>query len=64
MENTHRVRTWSPEFIEARRRSVSLPHDFTQDLVGIRGPPVLLIHGRVRPSGALVEGLPGHLCRD
>jgi pimeloyl-ACP methyl ester carboxylesterase len=34
-----------PEFIEARRQSVSLPHDCTQDLAGIR-VPVLLIHGR------------------
>jgi hypothetical protein len=27
---------WSPEFIEARRRSVSLPHYYTQDLAGIQ----------------------------
>jgi 2-hydroxy-6-oxonona-2,4-dienedioate hydrolase len=36
---------WSPEFIEARRQSVSLPHDYTQDLAQIQAP-VLLIHGR------------------
>jgi hypothetical protein len=36
---------WSPEFIEARRQSVSVPHDYTQDLAGTQAP-VLLIHGR------------------
>src|SRR5215469_15390142 len=41
----HRAHTWSPEFIEARRQSVSLPHDYTPDLAGIKAP-VLLIHGR------------------
>src|SRR5213594_1977950 len=41
----HRAHNWSPEFIEARRQSVSVPHDYTQDLAGIQ-PPVLLIHGR------------------
>jgi pimeloyl-ACP methyl ester carboxylesterase len=41
----HRAHTWSPEFIEARRQSVSLPHDYTPDLAGIQAP-VLLIHGR------------------
>ena len=41
----HRAHTWSQEFIEARRQSVSLPHDYTQDLAGTRAP-VLLIHGR------------------
>ncbi len=41
----HRAHTWSQEFIEARRQSVSLPHDYTPDLAGIRAP-VLLIHGR------------------
>src|SRR6266566_133262 len=41
----HRAHTWSQEFIEARRQSVSLPHDYTQDLAGIQAP-VLLIHGR------------------
>jgi 2-hydroxy-6-oxonona-2,4-dienedioate hydrolase len=40
-----RVHTWSPEFMGARRQSVSVPHDHTQDLAGIH-VPVLLIHGR------------------
>ena len=31
--------------MEARRQSVSLPHDYTPDLAGIPAP-VLLIHGR------------------
>jgi pimeloyl-ACP methyl ester carboxylesterase len=30
---------------EARRQSVSMPHDYTPDLASIRSP-VLLIHGR------------------
>ena len=41
----HRAHTWSQEFIDARRQSVSLPHDYTQDLAQIQAP-VLLIHGR------------------
>ena len=41
----HRAHTWSPEFIEGRRQSVSVPHDYTPDLAGIQAP-VLLIHGR------------------
>jgi pimeloyl-ACP methyl ester carboxylesterase len=41
----HRAHTWSREFTEARRQSVSLPHDYTPDLAGIQAP-VLLIHGR------------------
>jgi 2-hydroxy-6-oxonona-2,4-dienedioate hydrolase len=41
----HRAHTWSPEFIVARAQSVSLPHDYTPDLAGIRAPG-LLIHGR------------------
>jgi len=41
----HRAHTWSPEFMEARRQSVSVPHDYTPDLPGIQAP-VLLIHGR------------------
>jgi len=41
----HRAHTWSPEFMEARRQSVSVPHDYTPDLIGIQAP-VLLIHGR------------------
>jgi len=41
----HRAHNWSPEFTEARRQSVSLPHDYAPDLAGIKAP-VLLIHGR------------------
>jgi len=41
----HRAHTWSPAFEEARRQSVSVPHDYTPELSGIRSP-VLLIHGR------------------
>src|SRR5207245_494524 len=41
----HRAHTWSPEFMEARRKSVSTPHDYTPDLASIQAP-VLLIHGR------------------
>src|SRR6266545_656300 len=41
----HRAHTWSPEFDEARRQSVSVPHDYTPELAGIQAP-VLLIHGR------------------
>jgi hypothetical protein len=41
----HRAHTWSPEFTEARRQSVRLPHDYTPDLAGIKAA-VLLIHGR------------------
>jgi pimeloyl-ACP methyl ester carboxylesterase len=41
----HLAHTWSSEFTEARRQSVSLPHDYTPDLPGIQAP-VLLIHGR------------------
>jgi 2-hydroxy-6-oxonona-2,4-dienedioate hydrolase len=40
-----RAHNWSQEFIEARRQSVSLLHDYTQYLAGIQAP-VLLIHGR------------------
>jgi hypothetical protein len=50
----HRAHTWSPEFIEARRQSVRLPHDYTQDLAQIQAA-ALLIHG-LRPDGA-VRGL-------
>jgi len=45
VDDIHRAHTWSQEFIEARRQSVSLPHDYMQDLAGIQAP-VLLIHGR------------------
>jgi pimeloyl-ACP methyl ester carboxylesterase len=41
----HRALSWSPEFIGARRQSVSLPHDYTPDLARIQAP-VLLIDGR------------------
>jgi pimeloyl-ACP methyl ester carboxylesterase len=41
----HRAHTWSPAFDEARKQSVSVPHDYTPELAGIRAP-VLLIHGR------------------
>ena len=41
----HRAHNWSQEFMEARRQSVSLLHDYTQDLASIQAP-VLLIHGR------------------
>lgn len=41
----HRAHTWSPAFEEARRQSVSVPHDYTPALAGIQAP-VLLIHGR------------------
>src|SRR5579885_982835 len=41
----HHAHTWSPQFAAARAQSVSLPHDYTPDLPGIR-QPVLLIHGR------------------
>jgi pimeloyl-ACP methyl ester carboxylesterase len=37
--------TWSPAFMEARRQSVSLPHDYGPELPAIKAP-VLLIHGR------------------
>src|SRR4029077_16901027 len=39
------ARTWSPTFMKARRQSMSLPHDYTPDLGGIKAP-TLLIHGR------------------
>ncbi len=45
LDYIHRAHNWSPEFIEARRQSVSVPHDYTQDLAGVQAP-VLLIHGR------------------
>lgn len=41
----HRAHTWSPEFMEARAKSVSVPHDYTPELASIKSP-VLLIHGR------------------
>jgi hypothetical protein len=48
----HRAHTWSPEFIEARRQSVSLPYDYTQDLA--RHPAARPADPwAVRPDGAL-----------
>jgi hypothetical protein len=47
-----RAHTWSPRFMEAGGRSVSVPHDYTHNLAGIQAA-VLLIHGRydqMRPS--------------
>jgi len=41
----HGAHNRSPEFIEARRQSVSVPQDYTQDLAGIQAP-VLLLHRR------------------
>jgi 2-hydroxy-6-oxonona-2,4-dienedioate hydrolase len=41
----HRSHTWSPEFLAARRQSLSLPHDYSPELAAIKAP-VLLIHGR------------------
>jgi pimeloyl-ACP methyl ester carboxylesterase len=41
----HRAHTWSPAFDEARKQSVSVPHDYTLELAGIQAP-VLLLHGR------------------
>ena len=34
----HWAHSWSPEFNEACRQSVSLPHDYTRDLGGIKAP--------------------------
>src|SRR5438034_861489 len=45
----HRAHTWSPAFDEARKQSVSVPHDYTPELAGIRAP-VLGPHPRSRPS--------------
>jgi 2-hydroxy-6-oxonona-2,4-dienedioate hydrolase len=41
----HRGHTWSREFIDAGRQSVSLPHDYTPDLPSVQAS-VLLIHER------------------
>ena len=41
----HHAHIWSPAFEEARRQSVSVPHDYTPALTSIQAP-VLLIHGR------------------
>jgi 2-hydroxy-6-oxonona-2,4-dienedioate hydrolase len=45
VDYVNRAHTWSPEFTAASRQSVSLPHDYTQDLAGIQAA-VLLIHWR------------------
>lgn len=45
VQYVHHAHTWSPEFLEARRQSVSLPHDYSPELPAITAP-VLLIHGR------------------
>jgi 2-hydroxy-6-oxonona-2,4-dienedioate hydrolase len=45
VEHVHRAHTWSPAFAEARRQSVSVPHDYTPALASIEAP-VLLVHGR------------------
>jgi hypothetical protein len=34
----HRAHNWSPEFIGARRQSVSLPHDYTKTSPASRRP--------------------------
>src|SRR5712671_52640 len=39
----HQAHTWSPAFEEARRQSVSVPHDYTSELANIQAP-VLLLH--------------------
>ena len=41
----HHAHTWSPDFMDARSRSVSVPHDYTPELAAIRAP-VLPDHGR------------------
>jgi pimeloyl-ACP methyl ester carboxylesterase len=41
----HQAHTSHPEFMEARRLSVSVPHDYAPELASIQAP-VLLIHGR------------------
>lgn len=41
----HHAHTWSSEFLEARSKSISVPHDYTSELASIKSP-VLLIHGR------------------
>jgi 2-hydroxy-6-oxonona-2,4-dienedioate hydrolase len=44
-EYIHHAHTWSPAFLEARAKSISVPHDYTPQLASIKSP-VLLIHGR------------------
>jgi 2-hydroxy-6-oxonona-2,4-dienedioate hydrolase len=45
LDDIHRAHAWSPEFMEAHRQLVSLPHDYGPDLPGIKAP-VLLVHRR------------------
>jgi pimeloyl-ACP methyl ester carboxylesterase len=45
VDYVHHAHTWSPAFMEARRQSVSVPHDYKPELAAIEAP-VLLIHGR------------------
>jgi 2-hydroxy-6-oxonona-2,4-dienedioate hydrolase len=45
VDYVHRAHTGTPEMMEARRQSVSVPHDYTPELAGIKAP-ILLIHGR------------------
>src|SRR5271166_3586308 len=47
----HRAHTWSQEFIEARRQSASLPHDYTQDSPASRRPSS--DPRAIRPDGGL-----------
>jgi pimeloyl-ACP methyl ester carboxylesterase len=41
----HHWHTYSPEFIEARSKSSSPPHDYTADLTAIKAP-AFMVHGR------------------
>lgn len=41
----HHWHTWSPELTEARAKSKSLPHDYTDVLQGIKAP-LFAVHGR------------------
>ncbi len=41
----HYWHTWSPEFTEARKKSISTPHDYTEGLGGIKAP-AFMVHGR------------------
>ncbi len=45
VDYVHHAHTWSSAFMEARGKSVSVPHDYTPELASIQSP-VLLIHGR------------------
>src|SRR5438132_2903432 len=52
----HRAHTWSPAFDEARRHTVSVPHDYTPELAANQAP-VLLIHGRYDRMVAFEVGI-------